>query len=84
LTLSGVDTYTGGTMVNDGTLIVTSPLAIADGTNLSIGDPSLFASADHTTLASSMPLAASPVPEPGTLVLLAAGAALLAMYCRRR
>ena len=50
LTLSGTNTYTGGTVVNAGTLILTNSSAIAENTSLTIGaggtlifDPSLAA-----------------------------------------
>ncbi len=87
LYLTGSDTYTGGTWVEgDASLIVTSPQAIADGTNLYVGN-GVMASG---TVPSSAPVAAAssaggvaPVPEPGTLALLAAGAAA-AVLARRR
>jgi autotransporter-associated beta strand protein len=76
LYLSGTNTYTGGTTVSgDGTLILTNSKAVADGTSLAVGDPSLLAllpAAVVPSPAASVPVA--PVPEPGTLVLVAAGA----------
>ena len=42
LILSGKDSYTGGTNVDAGTLVVTSPSAIADGTSLTIGAGGTF------------------------------------------
>jgi autotransporter-associated beta strand protein len=72
LVLSGSDSYTGGTIVEAGTLILTSKAAIADGTSLIVGDARLFAPVMPSDSA------VSPVPEPGTLALLIAGAALLA------
>ena len=74
LILSGTGGYTGGTYVSAGTLIVTSASAIADRTNLTIGDGSLFALA---AIVPSEPPAA--VPEPGALALLAAGAVLIGL-----
>jgi autotransporter-associated beta strand protein len=79
--LTGTNTYTGGTWVEgNASLIVTSPQAIADGTNLYIGN-GVMASA---TVQSSTAVAA--VPEPGTLALLAAGAAaaVLARWRNKR
>jgi autotransporter-associated beta strand protein len=91
LILSGsYNTYGGGTAVLDGTLILTNPGAIADGSNLTVGDAAAFAPApvvpaDVAGLATEPPSAAiAPVPEPGTLALLVAGAALMAMYRKRR
>jgi len=85
LILSGTDSYTGGTTVTAGTLIATNSEAIPHGTSLTVGaggtlifDPS--ASGAPVTNSSSV----VSVPEPGTLVLLIAGAALLAMYPKRR
>jgi autotransporter-associated beta strand protein len=91
LVLSGTNTYTGGTTVDAGTLVLESPTALADGTSLTVGNPSLFAApvvpsssqtAASPTAAASP--AAAPVPEPSTLVLLAAGVALMGIYRKRR
>jgi hypothetical protein len=79
----------GGTTVNNGTLIATNANAIADGTNLSVGDPTLLSMLPApvipaATAASASPVA--PVPEPGTLALLAAivGSAAVHRRMRRR
>jgi len=76
LVLSGTGGYTGGTFVAAGTLVVTRAAAIADNTNLTVGNTAAFVvpikAASATVAASS----AMPVPEPGTLVMLAAGAAI--------
>jgi autotransporter-associated beta strand protein len=89
LVLSGSNGYQGGTIVSNGTLILTNNAAIADGTNLTIGNPSAFAApvvpspvAGIQTASSAATIA--PVPEPGTLVLLAAGAICAAAVARRR
>jgi autotransporter-associated beta strand protein len=86
LILSGSDSYTGGTTVNAGTLILTSNTAIPDGTSLTVGaggtvifDPSVAGTPVVGSAASSV----AAVPEPGTLVLLTAGAALLALYRKK-
>jgi autotransporter-associated beta strand protein len=81
LILNGTDSYSGGTTVTAGTLTVTSAAGLADGSRLTVGD--------SLALAPMIPAAtagASPVPEPGTLVLLAAGAiaAAIARLRRRR
>ncbi len=80
LTLAGTDTYTGGTVVNGGTLVVTNVEGIADNTDLTVGDPGQFPAAIvPSSPASAQSQGVAPVPEPGTLALLAAlGAALAA------
>ncbi len=70
LVLSGTNnTYTGGTVVEGGILVLESNGALADGSSLTIGAgaASIFAAAAAAPAAS---LTASPVPEPGTLALL--------------
>jgi autotransporter-associated beta strand protein len=80
LTLSGTNTYMGGTTVENGTLVLTNNEAIADGTSLTVGDLSAFAA--PVVPAHAAATAIAPVPEPGTLALIAA---LLgsAVVCRR-
>jgi hypothetical protein len=85
LTLTGTDTYSGGTTVSgNGTLIVTNNQAIADGTSLTVGDASFFpAAVVPAPVAASAAVAA--VPEPGTLAILAVfGLGATMMYRRRR
>ena len=88
LTLSGTNTYTGGTLVNNAELILTKPSAIEDGTNVTVGDLTQFpAPIIPSSPVSSQAAAASavaPVPEPGTLALLAAGAVIGVVALRRR
>lgn len=88
LTLSGSNTYSGGTDVFNGTLIVTTPQAIKDGTSLFVGAASSFfaptASAPSGARSASGAAAITAVPEPGTLVLLAAGAAAAFVTLRQR
>ncbi len=71
LILSGTNTYSGGTTVSGGELIAMSPSALPDRSNLTVGDSSRFAPAAVVP--------SSAVPEPGTLVLLAAGAVILGL-----
>jgi len=89
LLLSGTGLYTGGTIVNAGILAITSSTALPDGGRLIVGaggtlifDPSYSFSPIVGTPVS--PLAASPVPEPGTLVLLMAAGFVAAAGARRR
>ncbi len=93
--LSGVNTYLGGTADIEGTLILANDGAIADGTSLIVGDPSLVPAvlsplpladaASGTRIAADQASGAvSPVPEPGTLALFAAGIVVTALAARRR
>ena len=82
LTLSGTNTYLGGTTVADGTLILTNNEAIADGTSLTVGNASAFP-APVVALSAPSAAAVTPVPEPGTMALLVAGA-VAAILSRRR
>jgi autotransporter-associated beta strand protein len=87
LTLSGTNSYTGGTNVFDGTLVATNPQAIADGSNLYVGMSAAFFAPVVPAPASGGTAAASgvaAVPEPGSLALLAAGAAAAIAVARRR
>jgi autotransporter-associated beta strand protein len=89
LTLSGTNGYTGGTTVSGGTLVLANNEAIADGTSLTVGDPSAFLPApvvpnSAVTVGSGLSDAAiAPVPEPGTLALLAAFGLWSAVACYR-
>jgi len=90
LVLSGTNSYTGGTFVNEGTLAVTDSHALPDGQSLTVGaggtlifDPSFSGS----PVQSASPVARSavaPVPEPGTFILLAVGFGLVALRLRPR
>jgi autotransporter-associated beta strand protein len=92
LTLSGTNSYSGGTTVSgDATLIVTSPEAIdaaGVGTDLFVGNDlgsfGVVASADSPSNSAVAASAVAPVPEPGTLGLLAAGVAFTALRQKRR
>ncbi len=86
LTLSGSNTYLGGTIVLDGTLVVTDSEGLADGSSLTVGDPTFFPApvVPSPTESKTATNATVPVPEPGTLALLAAGTALMAIHRKRR
>jgi autotransporter-associated beta strand protein len=90
LVLSASNNYTGGTTVYGGTLIATNVHAIADGTNLSVGDPTLLSMLPAPVVPSAAvpvtPASAAAVPEPGTLALLATmlGGAVAYRRCRRK
>ncbi len=81
LVLSGSDSYAGGTIVEAGTLVVTNPDALPEGSSLIIG-------ADATTRFAPLQAlsGAALVPEPSTIVLLGAGviSTLVSTGLRRR
>jgi autotransporter-associated beta strand protein len=83
LILSGSDNYTGGTIVSAGTLVLNSIGAIADGTNLTVGNVLAFDSAAAAGSSDVLSLSGSSVPEPGTLGHFLAGV-LAAVVGRRR
>ena len=70
------NSYTGGTYVYNGTLVVTDPGAIEDGTDLNVGNTDVFLAAPYVATGASdaAPPGAAAVPEPESLVLLAATA----------
>jgi autotransporter-associated beta strand protein len=87
LILSGDDTYTGGTFVDAGALILASNSAMPNNTYLTVGaggtlifDPSA-ASTPITTFPSSQ---INPVPEPTALALLGVAMCGAAVYRRVR
>jgi autotransporter-associated beta strand protein len=78
LTLSGSNTYTGGTNVTTGTLIVTNAGALPSGTSLTVGAGGTFVF-DPTQAGSAVVSSGvvTTVPEPATLTLL--GTALVGL-----
>ena len=85
LTLEGTNSYTDGTSVLGGTLLITSAIALPNGTSLTVGAGGTFIfdpSAAGSPVAGGSVAAVAPVPEPGTLALLAAALGS-AVACRR-
>jgi fibronectin-binding autotransporter adhesin len=78
LVLSGTNTFGAGTNVEAGTVLVTGNYALPDGSNLSVGSGIMAFAAAVVPAAVAAPT--SPVPEPGTLVLLLLGASGAAVY----
>jgi autotransporter-associated beta strand protein len=69
LILSGTNTYSGVIDVMHGTLLITTPYALHDGANLTVGNSNLFFS---PVVPSAAAAEVTAVPEPGTYSLLAA------------
>ncbi len=70
------NSYIGGTYVYNGTLEITDPGALEDGTDLTVGNTGVFGAAPYVATDASdaaLPGAAA-VPEPESLALLAAAA----------
>jgi autotransporter-associated beta strand protein len=90
LILGGSGSFSGGVTVEGGTLTLASTNALEVGTSLTVGAgaASIFtagpASGSLGTMIGSSADGSVAVPEPGTLVLLAAGAALAALAALRR
>ncbi len=87
LVLSGSNDYSGGTVVDAGTLLVTIGVALPAAARLTIGAGGTFVfdpSASAMSAASSVSPSLAAVPEPGTLLLLAAALGLWGGYCHRK
>ncbi|MGA2256425.1 MAG: autotransporter-associated beta strand repeat-containing protein, partial [Thermoguttaceae bacterium] len=93
LILSGTNSYSGGTTVDGGTLYLTNSESILPNSALTVVGSTLIFDPTAATMSPMAPGAAgavasavSPVPEPGTLAILAAGAicCLAARSWRRR
>ena len=72
LVLTGTNTYDGGTVVNGGTLVVTSAAALEGQGSLTIGAGGTFIFDPSSISGSPVASGGAAVPEPGTLALLAA------------
>ncbi len=87
LVLSGTNTFEGGTVVEAGTLVVDSSAALADGSDLIVGNSSMFSPVTGSPVVVGGPqeadLPVAPVPETGTLALLAMAAPLLTVAAAR-
>ncbi len=85
LVLSGSNSYTGGTIVQTGTLEVTAANALPAGASLFVGaGTSIFGPAVGGSTSGDSPAAAGSVPEPGTLVLIIAAVCIAGAYYRNR
>ena len=73
LILSGSNSYSGGTVVDDGKLIVTSNSSLPDGGSLTVGAGGTFIFDPSMAGSSVVASTTAAVPEPGTLALLMAG-----------
>ena len=87
LILSGSNDYSGGTVVEAGTLIAASNTALLDGSVLTVGAGGTFifdptAAAAPSASPQVRPAGVEAVPEPGTLVLLLAALWSAAIYRR--
>ena len=85
LVLAAADTYTGGTVVADGTLDVVTSSALPDGTSLAIGaDATLVFDPTGAGVPVASAAVVQAVPEPSTLALLAAGVVVTLLARKRR
>ena len=80
LVLGGASTYSGGTTVNAGLLVVQESTGLLAGSNLSVGSAADLAAFGSPMVAGPI----QPVPEPGTLLLLLAALGGAAIYGRLR
>jgi autotransporter-associated beta strand protein len=92
LILSADDTYSGGTIVDDGTLIATTSNALPSGSSLTVGGggpfaPDCLAGGEPSKAAggeASPGEAVAAVPEPGSLALLSMAGIVAAAAAWRR
>ena len=81
--LSGSSSYTGGTTITNGSLVVMNAYSLPDGGDVTVGD-SLAFSATVAAGQTANGAAITPVPEPSTLALVVAGSLLAISAVRRR
>ncbi len=82
LILSGQNTYSGGTLVEAGTLCVTNPNALLSGSSLTVGaEASMFFGGSQQADRTAGGVQA--VPEPGTLALFGVAVCVVLAYNRR-
>jgi fibronectin-binding autotransporter adhesin len=86
LVLTGADSYSGGTVVNSGTLIVDSTAGLKDDSSLTVGSAaaSLFAPSAGAGASGAEAAGVAAVPEPGAIALLVVGGMLIAIRGLRR
>ena len=78
--LTGSNSYSGGTIVEAGTLIAANSQAIADGTDLTVGAQAVQEFAPISTPVAGVP---SSVPEPATWIVAVFGMTIVATRFRR-
>jgi autotransporter-associated beta strand protein len=83
LVLSGSNIYSGGTIVSGGSMVIANNDSLADGTDLTVGNPAAFTLPVFAAQANTA-VSATPVPEPGSLALLGAGAVVLVVLRAKR
>jgi autotransporter-associated beta strand protein/uncharacterized repeat protein (TIGR03803 family) len=84
LILSGGDTYTGGTSVLAGTMIVDSSNSLLSGTSLNVGTAAQSVFGRAVSAVSAAESGGAAVPEPSTLAQLGAAGFALLWRARRR
>ncbi len=83
LVLSGTATFTGGTSVVAGNLVLTNYMAVVDGSNLTVGAFSSLAMAPAAAISLTPQATAETVPEPSTIFLLACAVMPFVLYAKR-
>jgi autotransporter-associated beta strand protein len=82
LVLSGTNTYSGGTNIVGGDLVVTRPYSLPDAANISLGNLSAFAGSEPVPSETSLQPTAAAVPEPRSATSIIAASLLLCAGCR--
>jgi fibronectin-binding autotransporter adhesin len=86
LTLSGTNTFSGGTYAELGVLNLASPTALAAGSSLTVGQgaSTLFSPASDAPALAAASAGVATVPEPGTLTLFAVAMLVGGLAWRRK